>query len=149
MGDVDWVEFSLSAGSEVVIVASGPSGDARMWLYDVSLSELEYDVNGVSGLYPRIGRLCGTDALTKATYRVTIDESGNDEATLSYEFTFTSVGRRAGALLRSLPVIQMDQFQLRGPRPVPCSLTARRTVGPLCEQGTPTAGHAGLQRMLH
>ncbi|MFC2023713.1 hypothetical protein ACFLT5_03135, partial [Chloroflexota bacterium] len=80
----------------------------RMWLYDSSLSELESDDNGGSGLFSRIDRLCGTDALPASTYYVKIDESGNDEVIPSYEFTFTIVGSCGGDFTIHLPVVHRD-----------------------------------------
>ncbi len=91
VGDVDWVKFTLSAESEVVIETSGTSGDTRMWLYDSGLGELEYDDDGGYGFFSQIDRLCGTDALPAGTYYVKIDEYGNDTEIPSYDITFTVV----------------------------------------------------------
>jgi hypothetical protein len=91
VGDVDWVKFSLSAESEVVVETSGPGGDTRMWLYDSSVTELEYNDDEGSGLFSRIDRVCGTDALPAGTYYVKIDEYGNDDEIASYNLTFTVV----------------------------------------------------------
>jgi putative hemolysin len=87
--DVDWVMFTLSAESEVVIETSGASGDTRMWLYDSDLTELEYDNDGGADSFSRIDRLCGVDALPAGIYYVQIDEFGNNAEIPSYEIAFT------------------------------------------------------------
>ncbi len=50
--DVDWVKFTLSAPSEVVIETLGATGDTRMWLYDGGLNEVERNDDG-NGLFSR------------------------------------------------------------------------------------------------
>jgi C1A family cysteine protease/putative hemolysin len=106
VGDVDWVKFSLSAESGVVIETSGASGDTRMWLYNSGLSQLEYDDDDGSGSFSRIDRLCGVDALLAGTYYAKIDEyAGNDEIP-GYDTTFTVVQRCGQDLTRFyLPLV--------------------------------------------
>ena len=58
-------------------------------LYDSGLSELEYNDDGGSGLFSRIDRVCGADALPAGIYYVRIDEFGNDDEIASYDITFT------------------------------------------------------------
>ncbi len=87
--DVDWVWFSLAEESEIIIETSGPSGDTQMWLYDSSLTLLEYDNNGGTGDFSRIDRVCGVDALSAGTYCVKVDEYGNNEQICSYDITLT------------------------------------------------------------
>jgi hypothetical protein len=91
VGDVDWVKFSLSTESEVVLETSGPSGDTRMWLYDSGLTELEYDDDDGTGTFSRIDRLCGEDALPTGTYYVKIDEFGNNAEIPNYDISFTVI----------------------------------------------------------
>ena len=74
VGDVDWVTFSLAQESGVIIETSGASGDTRMWLYDSTLAQLEYDDDSGSGTFSRIDRICGTDALPAGTYYIKVDE---------------------------------------------------------------------------
>jgi len=85
--DEDWVWFSLSEESEVVIETSGASADTRMWLYDSSLNQIEYDDDRGSGLFSRIDRICGVDALSGGVYYVKIDEYNNDDEIPSYDIT--------------------------------------------------------------
>jgi hypothetical protein len=106
VGDVDWVKFSLNAESEVVIETSGPSGDTRMWLYDSTLNELDYDDDGGSNLFSRIDRACGTDALPAGTYHVRIDELGSDNEIPSYDVTLTVPERCGGGFSIFLPAVQ-------------------------------------------
>lgn len=87
--DLDWVKFSLSEESEVVIETSGSSGDTRMWLYDSSLIQIDYDDDDGPGLFSRIDRECGVDALPAGTYYVKIDELGNNNEIQSYDITLT------------------------------------------------------------
>ncbi|MFC2055408.1 M6 family metalloprotease domain-containing protein [Chloroflexota bacterium] len=90
-GDEDWVKFSLSAESEVVIETSGASGDTRMWLYDSGLTELEYDDDDGSGTFSRIDRVCNVDALPAGTYYVKIDEYGDNNVIPSYDISLAVV----------------------------------------------------------
>ncbi|TEU13109.1 MAG: hypothetical protein E3J21_19480, partial [Anaerolineales bacterium] len=57
--DVDWVKFSISAKSEMILEAADEGGDLELRLYDSNLDELGYSYSGTD--YPaRIDRLCGT-----------------------------------------------------------------------------------------
>lgn len=89
VGDEDWVTFTLGQETAVTIETSGPSGDTRMWLFDSALSELEFDDDGGAGLFSRIDRECGIDALPAGTYYVKIDEFGDDHEIPSYAITYT------------------------------------------------------------
>lgn len=91
--DVDWLTFILSptAGQWAVDLAtSGATGDTRMWLYDSSLSEIEFNDDGGSGLFSRIDRTCGSDALPPGTYYVKIDEFGNNNTIDAYTVSMSS-----------------------------------------------------------
>lgn len=87
--DMDWVKFSLSTRSGVVIETSGAAGDTRMWLYDSALNQIEYRDEGGSGLFSRIDRLCETDALAAGTYYVKVDEYENNDQILNYTINLT------------------------------------------------------------
>jgi len=91
VGDVDWVKFSLDSRSEVVIETSGAAGDTRMWLYDDTLSEIEYDDDGGSDLFSRIDRLCEVDALPAGTYFIEIDEFANNDVIANYMVSLSVV----------------------------------------------------------
>lgn len=84
-GDEDWVKFSLGAESEVVLETSGTGGDTRMWLYEGSLNEIEFNDNGGPDLFSRIDRLCGRDALPAGLYYVKIDEYNDNDEIPSYQ----------------------------------------------------------------
>lgn len=87
--DVDWVKFTLATESEVVIETSGDTGDTRMWLYDNSLNQIEYDNDDGIDSFSRIDRLCDIDALPSGVYYVKIEEAGNDDEILGYIITLT------------------------------------------------------------
>ena len=89
--DVDWVKFTLDAESEVVLETSGAGGDTQMWLYDSTLTELEYNDDGGTDAFSYIDRVCDEDALPAGTYYVEIDEYGNNDEILSYELALTVV----------------------------------------------------------
>lgn len=84
IGDVDWVKFTVSVSSEVIVETSGSAGDSEIWLYDGNLTELEYDDDDGAGLFSRIDRLCDTDPLSSGTYYIKIGEFGNNEEIASY-----------------------------------------------------------------
>jgi|GEM_PF-2038868 len=88
-GDEDWVSFTLGAESAVTLETSGVSGDTRMWLYDSSLSLVEFDDDGGTSLFSAIDRLCGVDALPAGTYYVKVDEYGGDETIDDYTLAYT------------------------------------------------------------
>jgi hypothetical protein len=62
-----------------------------MWLYNSSLTQLEYSDDYGAGYFSRIDRLCDVDALPAGTYYVKVDEYGNDEEIPSYDIAFTVV----------------------------------------------------------
>ncbi|MGD8753931.1 MAG: zinc-dependent metalloprotease family protein, partial [Anaerolineales bacterium] len=92
VGDEDWVTFTLAQESGVLLETSGPSGDSRMWLYDSGLTELEYNDDGGAGLWSRIDRVCGVDALPAGTYYVKIDEYGDNYPIEAYDINYTITG---------------------------------------------------------
>jgi len=81
--DQDWVYFDLSTASNIIINTSGSSGDTRMWLYDSSLNEIEYDDDDGDGAFSKIERLY-SNALPPGRYYVKIDEFGNDNIIPEY-----------------------------------------------------------------
>ena len=89
VGDEDWVTFTLSSVSGISLETYGESGDTRMWLYDSSLSELEFS-DDYSGLFSYIDRLCDVDALPAGTYYVKVDEFDGDEEIASYDLSFNA-----------------------------------------------------------
>ena len=91
VGDEDWVKFSLDAESEIVLETSGAGYDTRMWLYDSSLNELEYDDDDGWGRFSFIDRVCGVDALPAGTYYVKINDFGSNSEIPRYDIEFTVV----------------------------------------------------------
>ena len=87
--DVDWVKFQLTSPSAITLETTGPTGyDTRMWLYDSSLSQIDYsDDEGVDN-YSLIDRQCGVDALPAGTYYVKVDDYNNDNEIPSYNLSF-------------------------------------------------------------
>jgi hypothetical protein len=86
-GDEDWVTFTLGQESAVTVETSGPAGDTRMWLYDSGLDQIEFDDDDGPGLFSRIDRECGVDALPEGTYYVEVGEVLGDELA-SYSLTY-------------------------------------------------------------
>ena len=88
--DADWLKFTLTELSSVVLETSGTSGNTRMWLYsDCGGTLVEYNDDG-NGLFSRIDRLCGVDSLPAGAYYVKIDEYGNDEEIAGYTVSLTA-----------------------------------------------------------
>ena len=90
IGDQDWVKFTLAAPSAVTLETSGPTGDTRMWLYNSSLVEIEYDDNDGTGNFSLIDRQCGIDELAAGTYYVKVDEYGGNQVIDPYTLSFNA-----------------------------------------------------------
>jgi hypothetical protein len=88
-GDEDWIAFSLTTSSQVILETSGVTGDTRMWLYDSSISEIEYDDDDGIGYFSYIGRECATDPLPPGTYHIKIDEYGDNDPIDAYDLNLT------------------------------------------------------------
>jgi pimeloyl-ACP methyl ester carboxylesterase len=91
VGDVDWVTFALGTMSGVILETNGASGDTRMWLYDDTLNQVEFNDDGGDGLFSYIDRTCSSDALPTGTYYVAIDEYGNNSEISAYTLSFTVI----------------------------------------------------------
>jgi C1A family cysteine protease len=96
-GDEDWVTFSLTSESAVTLETSGSSGDTRMWLYDSTLNQIEYDDDDGDGLFSRIDRECSVDALPPGTYYAKVDEFGDDDSISSYDLSFDATTCSGGS----------------------------------------------------
>ncbi|MFH0774686.1 MAG: CARDB domain-containing protein [bacterium] len=83
--DVDWVKFTLSSTSNVVIETSGSSGDTQMWLYNSSLNQIEYDDDDGTDGFSYISRT----GMSSGTYYVKIDEYGNNDEIPIYYIDLT------------------------------------------------------------
>lgn len=67
--DEDWITFTLSASSVVVLETSGETDDDTVLeLFDESLTLIASDDDGGSGRYSSIARVCGVDELPAGTY---------------------------------------------------------------------------------
>lgn len=83
IGDGDWARFTLGETSAAVIETSGVAGDTRLWLYDASVTQIDYDDDG-NGLFSRIERTCDGAPLAAGTYYVQVDEFGDNELIEAY-----------------------------------------------------------------
>lgn len=88
--DQDWVTFTLNSDSMVILETSGGSGDTRMWLYNDSLNELEFNDDSGVGYFSYIDRLCGNDPLPSGSYYVKIDEFGNNHEIPNYTLSMSA-----------------------------------------------------------
>ena len=84
-GDVDWVKFTLSQPSAVVVeTAPGQSvADTEIALYDSGLTLLDSDDNGGTGSYSYINT-CDQAKLEDGTYYIRVNEKGNNNEISSY-----------------------------------------------------------------
>ena len=95
--DVDWVKFTLTQTTDVVIETRGTVGDTRMSLYGQdAVNPLQFDDNSGVGKFSRILR-AGTDtsgghhpALAAGTYYVKVDAAPHLTA-ITYTIGVTSV----------------------------------------------------------
>jgi uncharacterized protein YegL len=91
LGDLDWLQFTLSYTSAVLLETSGStSADTGMRLYNSSLTELERNNDGGDGFYSKIDRLCSVDPLPPGTYYTRIHEAGMNSTISSYNLSFSS-----------------------------------------------------------
>lgn len=95
-GDEDWVSFTLGDESGVELETTGPSGDTRMWLYDGSVMQLEFDDDSGTNLFSFIDRTCGVDPLPAGTYYVKVDDFGDDDTIPDYTLSYTRIESCAG-----------------------------------------------------
>jgi Leucine-rich repeat (LRR) protein len=98
VGDEDWVKFTLSNPSAIELETAGSTGDTKMWLYNNSLSEIEYDDNDGTGNFSMIDRICGTDQLPAGTYYVKVEDYGNNDTINSYTLSFEATACQPGTL---------------------------------------------------
>ena len=100
--DVDWVKFTLTQTSEVVIVTSGPSGDTEISLYgpDSSTTLVDspnYNDDEGPGLFSRIERRANK-ALRPGTYFLAIQSFQRSETIPTYMLSLR-VGSRQTAFV--------------------------------------------------
>ncbi len=85
VNDTDWLTFTLSSTTDIVIETSGDSGDTELWLYDSGLTQIEYDDDGGTGYFSLIAK----SSLTAGTYYIKVGEFGNDSTIASYSISIT------------------------------------------------------------
>ena len=125
--DVDWVKFTLSSQSAVLLETNGAtSSDTRMWLYNSSLVEVESSDDEGIGLYSVIDRVCGADPLAAGTYYVKVDEYGNNNEIPAYNLSFSAktcpsasvnvfiTGERKGSYLLGSGEEQREYYNVSG-----------------------------------
>lgn len=88
--DQDWVRFTLAAPSAVTLQTGGAGGDTRMWLYNSSLTQLDFNDDFGSTLFSRIERACGATQLAAGTYYVKVDEYLNNNVIPSYTLSLST-----------------------------------------------------------
>lgn len=82
--DQDWLYFTLTYTSNVIIEVAGISGDTRMWLYQSDgTTQIEYDDDDGIADFSRIER-----ELLAGTYYIKIDEYGNNNTISAYNISF-------------------------------------------------------------
>ncbi len=90
-GDEDWVKFTLSAQSGVLLETTGSGSDnTRLWLYDDTLTEVEFNDNGGTDSHALIDRFCDSDSLPAGSYYARVDESGGDDEILAYTLSLST-----------------------------------------------------------
>jgi M6 family metalloprotease-like protein len=94
VGDVDWVRFTLSSRSAIILETSGPNpgpdNDTVLSLYDASINLIDFnnDIDWPRNAYSRIQRTC-SNALDAGTYYARVNEYRNDNAIQLYYLTLT------------------------------------------------------------
>jgi hypothetical protein len=91
-GNVDWVKFTLTQASAVVIDANGPSGDLEMWLYGPNSPSSPAAAPNYSddahGLWPRIEHTL-SNPLQPGDYYIKAQEYYNDGTISAYTLSLT------------------------------------------------------------
>lgn len=90
--DEDWIEFTLTAPSVVVLETQGGSGDDTVLeLYDNLLSLIESNDDGGLGGSSRITRTCGINELPAGTYFARVTSFNAASTILAYDLAYTAV----------------------------------------------------------
>ncbi|MFC1584508.1 DVUA0089 family protein [Fibrobacterota bacterium] len=99
VGDEDWMYFTLDSTADVRLETSGPSteSDTRMWLYDSSLQELDYDDDGGTDYFSSLV----IPSLPQGTYYIKVNEYDNSFEIDSYYLDLTIQPAGSGPLLTS------------------------------------------------
>jgi len=90
--DEDWITFTLTAPSVVVLETRGGSGDDTVLeLYDDLLGLIESDDDDGLGASSRITRVCGTNELPAGTYYARVTSFNAATSILAYDLAYTAV----------------------------------------------------------
>jgi len=84
LGDQDWVKFTLSSITNLVITSGGVSGNTSLSLYKASGTRLAYN-NDSSGTFARIA----VSNLAVGTYYAKVNEYGDDSTIAAYTLAVT------------------------------------------------------------
>jgi hypothetical protein len=105
VGDVDWVKFYLGAESAVTLETSGASGDTELWLYNSSVSQIDYDDDGGTNAFSLINRTCASDPLPAGTYYAKVEEYYSANQIGSYTLDLTATSCSASCSTPGTPVL--------------------------------------------
>ncbi|CAK8713637.1 hypothetical protein GMJAKD_02870 [Candidatus Electrothrix aarhusensis] len=83
--DEDWLKFTLNSPSNITIETTGESGDTELWLYDDSLTQINYDDNGGTDNFSKISQ----EELAAGIYFIKVDEYGNNDTISLYNVRLT------------------------------------------------------------
>ena len=92
VGDEDFITFSLSAESRVILETSGTTAaDTILFLYNSTGTGLiEYNDNDGEGLFSRVDRLCRVDALPAGTYYARVIPNDPETEISAYQLSYTA-----------------------------------------------------------
>lgn len=103
-GDRDWITFVLTQTSDVVIETLGASGDTEIWLYDASLTEIDYDDDDGTGTFSLISR----PAVPPGTYYLKVEAFSGTSVIADYAISL-------GATAVSQPDLTVPTYSSAGP----------------------------------
>lgn len=83
--DVDWVKFTLTQTSDIILSTGGFSGDTRLWLYDEQLVQIGYNDDAPSTLFSSIS----ISNLLPGVYYAKVDEFNNNNVIPYYAIYLT------------------------------------------------------------
>jgi hypothetical protein len=85
--DEDWIYFTVSEESNVILETNGSSGDTVITLYNSSLGFIEENDDGGANYFSMIDRVCGDDPLPGGTYYLKIIEYNQNEKISNYQIS--------------------------------------------------------------
>ncbi len=103
VGDEDWVTFTLSQPSDLLLETSGSGTyDTVLYLYNGSSQQIDLDDDSGTGAYSLIDRACGVDELAAGTYYARVIDYNNDGVIPTYQLQLTTRAC-AGAFAKLTP----------------------------------------------